>query len=151
MMQYAMMQYKGYSAYVVLDEENGIFHGEVLGIRDVVTFQGTSVEELQRAFHDSVEDYLDFCRERGETADKPLSGRFVVRMSSELHRGIAAVAKESGQSLNAWVVSQLVKGVPEAVDAVIYSAVRSGTQRRPSRGARRAIKKAPKRRQTTNG
>lgn len=54
-----MMTYKGYTAKAEFDDEAMVFSGEVVGIRDVITFQGKSVEELERAFHDSVDDYLD--------------------------------------------------------------------------------------------
>jgi len=102
-----MMQYKGYSATVVFDDENDLFHGEVLGIRDVVTFQGSSAKDLRRAFKESVDDYLDFCRQRGESPDKPVSGRFVLRISPRLHRELCKTAGMAGQSLNAWIASRL--------------------------------------------
>jgi predicted HicB family RNase H-like nuclease len=102
-----MMQYKGYSATILFDDENNIFHGEVLGIRDVVTFQGSSVKDLRKAFAESVDDYIQFCTERGELPDKPVSGRFVLRISPELHRKLYKAASKSGQSLNAWITSQL--------------------------------------------
>lgn len=60
------MKYKGYTGHAVYDDNAKIFHGEVLGIRDVITFQGTMVDELEQAFKDSIEDYLDFCAERKE-------------------------------------------------------------------------------------
>lgn len=59
-----MMKYKGYTGHVEYDDEAKIFHGEVLGIKDVVTFQGTTVDEIEQAFKDSVDDYLAFCKER---------------------------------------------------------------------------------------
>jgi predicted HicB family RNase H-like nuclease len=65
-----MLEYKGYTAHVELDSEAEILHGEVLDTRDVITFQGRSVEEIQRAFRDSVDDYLEFCAKRGEELDK---------------------------------------------------------------------------------
>lgn len=102
-----MMNYKGYSARVEFDDETMIFHGEVIGIRDVVTFQGKSVKEIEKAFHDSVDDYLDLCKERGKTPDKPFSGRFVVRVSPEIHRKVYVSAKKSGQSINAWLNKNL--------------------------------------------
>ncbi len=46
------------------DDEAGIFHGEGIDLKDVITFQGRSVEELGRAFRESIDDYLEFCRER---------------------------------------------------------------------------------------
>ena len=55
-----MMTYKGYEAAVEYDEDAELFHGEVINLRDVITFQGKSVSELERAFAASVEDYLEF-------------------------------------------------------------------------------------------
>jgi len=66
-----MLKYKGYMGHVEFDDETGIFHGEGLDLRDVITFQGKSVEEIERAFRDPVDDYLEFCQERGEEPDKP--------------------------------------------------------------------------------
>jgi len=97
------MKYKGYEAVLEFDDEAEIFHGEVISIRDVITFQGTSVEEIKQAFRDSVDDYLEFCQERGEEPDKPFSGKFVVRIKPELHKTIAIKAKKEGQSLNSWI------------------------------------------------
>ena len=68
-----MMKYKGYTGHVEYDDEAKIFHGEVLGIKDVVTFQGITVDEIEQAFKDSVDDYLAFCKER----EKNLIGHFL--------------------------------------------------------------------------
>jgi len=73
------MTYKGYEGKVEFDEEANIFTGEVINTKDVITFQGKSVQELNRAFKESVDDYLDFCQQRGENPEKPFSGTFVVR------------------------------------------------------------------------
>lgn len=105
--------YKGYSAKVAIDEEQGILHGEVLGIVDVVTFEGSSVEELVKAFHDSVDDYLAYCEERGEEPDKPYSGRFVLRMSPQLHRMVAVAAKKNELSMNDWITSAVERFLEE--------------------------------------
>ena len=67
------MEYKGYIGKVKFDDEAGIIHGEVINIRDVITFHGASVTELKKGFQISVDDYLAFCRERGESPDKPFS------------------------------------------------------------------------------
>ena len=64
------MDYKGYVAVVNYDDEAKIFSGEVINTRDVITFQGESVSELEKAFQDSVDDYLEFCESRGEKAAK---------------------------------------------------------------------------------
>ena len=102
-----MMNYKGYSGTVRFDDEAELFHGEVLGLRDVVTFQGVSVEELKTSFEDSVDDYLEFCEERGESPDKPFSGKFLVRIDPALHRRLYELSTEEGESLNRWIASKL--------------------------------------------
>ena len=60
-----MLEYKSYKGHVEFDPDAGLFHGEILDTRDVITFQGTSVQELELAFRDSIDDYLEFCAERG--------------------------------------------------------------------------------------
>jgi predicted HicB family RNase H-like nuclease len=101
------MTYKGYDAVVQFDEEAGVFTGEVINTRDVITFQGKSVAELKRALKDSVDDYLDFCASRKEQPEKPFSGSVLVRMPPELHRQVATAARREGKSLNAYVVERL--------------------------------------------
>jgi predicted HicB family RNase H-like nuclease len=90
----------------------------VINTRDVITFQGENAAELKQAFHDSVEDYLEFCEQRGEAPDKPFSGQFMTRIPPQLHRQIYLAAALSGQSLNSWVKEQLqtaVAGVAVAI------------------------------------
>lgn len=102
-----MMAYKEYVAKVEFDDEADIFYGEVINLRDVITFQGQSVEELREAFRESVEDYLAFCTERGEEPEKPYSGKFSIRIDPDLHRKIAIQAKATRKSLNRWISDAL--------------------------------------------
>ena len=97
------MKYKGYHGQVNYDEEAKLFHGEVVGLRDVITFQGTSVDELEQAFKDSVDEYLDFCKELGRAPEKPFSGKLILRLPPEIHKRAAYEARSSGVSLNAWL------------------------------------------------
>jgi len=106
-----MLKYKGYTGHVEFDDEAGIFHGEVLDTRDVITFQGMTVEEIQTAFRDSVDDYLEFCAKRGEKPDRPFSGKFILRLPPEVHHRIFLKAVESGKSLNKWVVETLEEAI----------------------------------------
>ena len=108
-----MMEYKGYFGKVEFDDEANIFYGEVLNLRDVVTFQGETVNKLRKAFRDSIDDYLEFCKSRGEEPEKPYSGRFVVRVDPELHKNISIEAKKTGKSLNSWVSDNLSKFIHE--------------------------------------
>jgi len=113
-----MMEYKGYTAKVEFDNDAGLLHGQVLNIRDVITFQATSVDELREEFKNSVDDYLEFCAERGEQPEKAYSGKFVIRVDPAVHRDIAVAADRAGQSINTWVVSALVSAVRPAFTAV---------------------------------
>ena len=97
------MKYKGYHGQVNYDEEAKLFHGEVVGLRDVITFQGTSVDELEQAFKDSIDEYLDFCKELERAPEKPFSGKLILRLPPEIHERAAYQAKSSGVSLNAWI------------------------------------------------
>jgi predicted HicB family RNase H-like nuclease len=102
-----MLEYKGYIGKVEIDDEAGLLHGEIINIRDVVTFEGNTVQEVQQAMRDSIEDYLAFCHTRGEEPEKPFSGKFVVRISPELHRKAYIQAKLADKSLNSWVTEIL--------------------------------------------
>jgi len=102
-----MMEYKGYIGVVEFDDAAGIFHGEVVNTRDVITFQGKSVAEIKKAFRESVDDYLQFCEKRGEEPDKPFSGKFVLRMEPGLHRALAIAARREKKSLNSLIVEKL--------------------------------------------
>ena len=98
-----MMNYKGYVGSVEYDDENRVFTGTVINTRTVITFHGTSVDELEKEFRASVDDYLAWCREDGVEPEKPYSGKFNVRFSPELHRRAAIGAKKLGLSLNSFV------------------------------------------------
>ncbi len=102
-----MLNYKGFSGAVEFDDEAGVFHGEVLDLRDVVTFQGSSVTEIEEAFRESLDDYLQFCEERGEEPEKPFSGKLALRLSPTLHRNLYVRARREGKSLNQWIAEQL--------------------------------------------
>ena len=102
-----MLRYKGFSGHAEYDETVSVFHGEVLDTRDVITFEGTTVEELETAFRESVDDYLEFCRERGEDPDKQFSGRLMVRLPPDLHRQLFLEAKRRRKSLNQVIAERL--------------------------------------------
>lgn len=104
-----MLKYKGYTGRVEFDDEAGLFHGEVIDLKDVVTFQGRSVEELENAFRESIDDYLEFCAERGEEPDKPFTGRLMLRLPPELHRQAFVRAQREGKSLNQWISDKLAE------------------------------------------
>jgi predicted HicB family RNase H-like nuclease len=114
-----MKPYKGYRATVSFDEDALLFHGEVLGIRDVITFQARTAEELPRAFHDSVDDYLNWAAEDGFEPEKPFSGSLSLRASPELHRRMSDAAARQAKSLNQWMVEALASRADEDLDRLM--------------------------------
>lgn len=108
------MTHKGYTGVLEFFPDDDAFHGEILGIRDVVHFSGRSVDELRASFQDAVDDYLATCAEIGKEPDRPYSGKFVVRVSPEVHRLSEAAAKAKGKSLNAFASEALENAVRAA-------------------------------------
>jgi len=99
--------YKGYVGRAEYDFDAQLFHGQVIDTRDVITFQSKTPKDLERAFVGSVDDYLAFCEERGESPEKPYSGKFVARITPDLHRKLSTIAESSGVSLNQLVAECL--------------------------------------------
>jgi predicted HicB family RNase H-like nuclease len=97
------MTYKGYAARIEFDAEDRIFFGRLTGIRDMVTFHGQTVNELEAAFKEAVDHYLDTCARLGDAPNKPYSGKLTLRIPSSVHAAIASAAETSGKSLNKWV------------------------------------------------
>lgn len=104
-----MLEYKGYIGRVDFNNDSDCFHGEVINTKDVITFQGNTAKQLQKAFKESIEDYLAFCSERGESPDRPFSGKFNVRLDPEIHKKAYLAATLAEQSLNTWVAQAILK------------------------------------------
>ncbi len=98
------MKYKGYIAQVKFDDRDKIFWGKVINItKDSITFEGSSVEKLERDFHDAVDDYIEICEERGVNPEDPFSGKFIVRIPAELHSAVVEESARQDVSLNKFV------------------------------------------------
>src|ERR1700758_4657195 len=102
-----MLKYKGYTGYVVYDDEARIFHGEVAAIRAVITFQGTTVDEIEHAFKDSIDDYLDWCKKRKKQPERAHSGKFNLRMPPEMYVKVAAEAAQHHMSINSYILRKI--------------------------------------------
>jgi len=102
-----IIEYKGYIAQVEPDFDEDVFHGEVINTNDVITFQADNLKDLKKELAASVEDYLAFCAERNEPAEKPFSGKFPVRTTSEIHKQIFLKAKQENISMNLWIEQAL--------------------------------------------
>jgi predicted HicB family RNase H-like nuclease len=128
-----IMKYKGYLGRVDLDPEADLLHGEVVGTRDVITFQARTPKKLLQAFRDSVDDYLDFCKTRGEEPDKPFSGKFVIRTHPHMHRAMSLAAEREGESLNAWINAHLRPAISSAEQLMKSPLRRTAAKKQRSR------------------
>ena len=103
-----MIEHNGYRGRIEYDPEDRIFHGRVLGLRDdSVSFEGTSVEEIEADFRAAVDDYLETCKKLGRKPEREYSGRIPLRIDPELHREVALHAEVDGSSVNGWIAGQL--------------------------------------------
>ena len=91
----------------MVEADDGAFVGQVVGLRDVVTFEGESFVQVEAAFRESIDDYLAFCAARGEAPDRPYSGKVPLRLDPEIHRRAAVRAQAEGVSLNAWIARRI--------------------------------------------
>lgn len=96
------MTYKGYSARIAYDDEDGLFTGRLAGIRDGIGFHSDTVKGLRDAFHEAVEDYIETCEKIGKEPQKAFSGQVMFRVDPEVHRKAALAAELAGKSLNQW-------------------------------------------------
>jgi predicted HicB family RNase H-like nuclease len=106
---FIMMTYKNYMAKVVYDDDANIFHGEVINIRDVITFEGSSVLELQNSFKESIDDYLDFCNSRGEEPNLAINGFLSLNIPVSNQNMLRNAAKKAGKDFEEWAIDALNK------------------------------------------
>jgi predicted HicB family RNase H-like nuclease len=97
------LHYKNYTGSVEFSEEDAVFHGKVLGIKALISFEGDSVAAITSDFHKAVDEYLKFCAAKGKEPEKPFKGSFNVRINADLHRKLALTAASRGISLNSLV------------------------------------------------
>ncbi len=119
------IKYKGYTGRVTFDAEDNILFGEVIGLRDTIVFQGTTVEEIVHAFHTSVDSYRKFAEEHNQEPEKPFSGKIPFRTTPENHYRIYMAAQLAGKSINGWMnevlaeVAQRVMVASEESDVIL--------------------------------
>src|SRR5690349_16201638 len=98
-----ILEYKGYYGSVHFSSEDEVFYGKLLGIEDLVNFEGASVKELKKSFQHAVNDYVETCKEIGKEPNKTYKGSFNVRISTELHKSAAIFATINNISLNEFI------------------------------------------------
>lgn len=101
------MEYRGYIGSIEFSEEDCIFYGKVQGIRSLISYEGTTAQELVEDFHGAVDDYLALCEETGKAPEKAYKGSFNVRISPQLHQQAALYAISQQVTLNSLVENAL--------------------------------------------
>lgn len=101
------MTYQNYSAKVEYDPVDKIFVGHLIGIRDIVGFHGSAIEELESTFHDAVHHYLEVCKKIGQPPQRSYSGKLTLRISPEIHMAVATAAEVNSKSINQWAADVL--------------------------------------------
>ena len=109
------MEYKGYVGSVEFSEEDALFYGKVLGIRALISYEGTNAAELVADFHGAVDDYLEVCAQSGTEPEKAYKGSFNVRISPELHKQAVIAAMSHNMSLNSFVETSIQQALHDGV------------------------------------
>jgi predicted HicB family RNase H-like nuclease len=140
------LEYKGYRGSVRYSAEDRVLHGRILGIDDVVNFEGADVDELERGFHDAVDDYLALCEKVGRVPDREYSGRIPLRIEPDLHRRVAIAADSESKSVNGWIAERLEEAaVKETPPVGSYHDALDRTARRTTRGGKKLAREVSKR------
>jgi len=105
------LHYNGYTGSVAFTEEDGVFHGKVLGISDLISYEGESVQALTAEFRESIDEYLEFCKENGREPDAPFQSPYPLRLQPDLRQKAETAAYNAGISLNEYVVQSLMRDV----------------------------------------
>lgn len=106
-----ILDYKEYAAELYLDTQDKIIVGQVINTADIISFHGETIKEAEQAFHDVLDSYLEVCEQENVEPSKPYSGKFNLRIPSNLHRNLSINAIKSNMSLNEYTENLIVKGL----------------------------------------
>jgi len=101
------MQYSGYTASMVFDDEDRVIVGRVLDIDDIIAFHGELIVEFGANFHAAIYHYVTACGKLGTAPEKPASGKLMRRIAPAIHAAAVKAAACSGVSLNKWAEKTL--------------------------------------------
>ena len=98
------MEYKGYVGSVEFSEEDGIFFGKVMGIRSLISYEGTDARSLVEDFHGAVDDYLQLCEGQGKAPEKAYKGSFNIRIAPETHKQLVENSRVDKTRIFAYLI-----------------------------------------------
>ena len=98
------LEYKGYKGSVEYSKEDNCLFGKVQGLsKDLITYEGQTLDELRKDFEEGIDSYLEGCKADGVEPAKPYSGKLNLRMTSELHSRVAAFVATTGTTINDFI------------------------------------------------
>jgi len=99
------LEYKGYFGGIEYSKADNCLHGKVIGLDKGtwITYEGDTASELYEDFKGAIDDYLEYCNERGIKPKKSYNGVLNIRIPSEIHSRIAMYAENNGTSINAFI------------------------------------------------
>ncbi|MBR4325136.1 MAG: type II toxin-antitoxin system HicB family antitoxin [Bacteroidales bacterium] len=98
-----ILKYKDFIGTVNFSAEDGVFYGKIEGIKSMVSFEGETVHDLEEDFKTAVDDYIEYCQRHNITPHKSYTGKITIKITPAEHSTIAAIAKNRGISVNAFV------------------------------------------------
>ena len=101
------LQYKGYQGTVEISPEDNVLYGKLLFISPLITYEGTTAQEIDTAFKEAVDSYLSDCMAEGIEPIKPCKGSFNVRVGHKLHLAAAVASHRESINLNEFVKQAL--------------------------------------------
>ncbi|MBS4721178.1 type II toxin-antitoxin system HicB family antitoxin [Aeromonas caviae] len=98
-----LMKYKGFYGSIEFSLEDRVLFGKIECIADLITYEANTIDELNAAFNEAVDDYIETCAEIGKVPNKTLSGTLNIRIGPELHKKSYLLATNNGQSINDFI------------------------------------------------
>jgi predicted HicB family RNase H-like nuclease len=98
-----VLNYKGFIGSVHYAAEDRVFYGKVEGVNDLITFEGSTVDELEKGFQNIVDEHIKDCIKKNMPIEKSYKGNLNIRLSPELHKKAAYNASLKGISINQYI------------------------------------------------
>jgi len=111
-----IMKYKGYYGSINFDSEELIFYGKLEYIKTLASYEAEDAVGIQKAFQETVDDYLILCKQQNIEPEQPFKGSFNVRVGHKLHEKIALSAQNENLSINKFVKKILEQKCKEEQD-----------------------------------
>ena len=128
-----LRSYKGYIAQIDVDVDACIIHGRVIGLKDVISFNGATVQEVNQAFHKAVDGYLSVCEEIGVKPEKTFSGKILFRTKPQIHQLICRAAELEGTSINTWMDKVLAVEAERTIETVTKEPAKASSPAKSTR------------------